>query len=244
MEHSDPFASLRGAGVRTVFHCAGRSFVPASWKDPQSFYRINTLGTQRVLEYCHTEKARLIYVSTYVYGQPRYLPIDEAHPAQPLNPYTHSKWLGEEICRFYQDHMGVEVTILRPFNIYGPGQSEQFLVAQLVRQWQSGADIVVTDPAPRRDYIYIDDFVDACAVVARLEHPAPIYNVGSGRSLSVAEVLALLGEAVGAPIAWRSRGEPRQGEIANVVASCALVRENLWKPRVDFQEGLRKMVVG
>lgn len=242
LEHPDALASLRGRGVRTVFHCAGRSFVPASWEDPESFYRVNVLGTQHVLDYCRAEGASLVYVSTYVYGRPRYVPVDEEHPPQPLNPYTHSKFLAEELCRFYREHFGVQVTILRPFNLYGPGQSEHFLIAQLIHQWRSGSEIVVDDARPRRDHLYIDDFVEACAVIYRKTDRAAVYNLGSGVSVSIADVVAALSEVVSSKLSWRSRDKVRQGEILDVVASCRLVREGAWKPRTTLTEGLRQMI--
>jgi nucleoside-diphosphate-sugar epimerase len=195
-----------------------------------------------VLDYCRGEKAKLIYLSTYVYGRPRYLPIDEEHPAQPLNPYTHSKWLGEEICRFYVSHMNVPVTIVRPFNLYGPEQSDRFLVAHMVKQWRAGGEISINDVRPRRDYLYIDDFIEACTVLHGLAERAPIYNVGSGTSVSVGDVLTTMQEVVGAPVPWRSRELVRQDEIGDIIASCRLTRQDLWKPRIDMREGIRRMI--
>src|SRR6202011_2766469 len=101
-------------------------------------------------------------VSSYMYGHPERLPIPEDHPLRASNPYSHSKLLAEQITRFYQESFGVPVTIVRPFNLYGPGQSEDFLIPTLIRQAlaQDSNAIVVADLTPKRDYIYIDDVVD------------------------------------------------------------------------------------
>ena len=235
-----PFASLTPRPVACVVHLAARSFIPQSWSAPQDFYAINTMGTLQVLEFCRQTGARLLYASTYVYGRPRYLPVDEGHPAAPGNPYTHSKWLAEELCRFYAAQHGVRVCVLRPFNLYGPGQARQFLVAQVVGQFLAGEEIVVNDLRPRRDYLYIDDFVEACSAVLDRDSWSDVYNVGYGASLSVEEVLRTLEAVAKGPVRWRSTGLDRRDEIPDVVARCRLVEEGLWKPRVSFAEGLAR----
>src|ERR1039458_310666 len=148
-------------GVRHVFHLAGRTFVAESWKEPRGFYEVNTLGAANVLEFCRRRQASLTLISSYVYGKPQRLPIGEEHPVQPLNPYSHSKILAEEIACYYRKQFGVQVTIVRPFNIYGPGQNGRFLIPTLMRQALDPAcdRIVVADLRPRRDYIHVRDLV-------------------------------------------------------------------------------------
>jgi len=106
-----------------VFHLAGKTFVPESWSNPFLFYRTNVLGTANVLEFCRKTGAGLTYVSSYLYGKPEYLPVDEKHPVKAYNPYSHSKLVAEELCRYYREQFPLGISILRPFNVYGPGQS-------------------------------------------------------------------------------------------------------------------------
>src|SRR5450432_2093010 len=87
--------SLPYEGVSHICHLAARTFVPDSWRSPRDFYDTNLMGTLNVLEFCRRQKAILILMSSYLYGQPKYLPIDENHPLQALNPYAHSKLLAE-----------------------------------------------------------------------------------------------------------------------------------------------------
>ena len=89
-------ARFLDAGVRCVFHLAGRSFVPDSWTDPGGFLEINVLGTANALEFCRAAGAGLVFVSAYVYGEPEHLPIDESAPVRPNNPYAHSKHMAEQ----------------------------------------------------------------------------------------------------------------------------------------------------
>jgi nucleoside-diphosphate-sugar epimerase len=236
----DALDAFQDASVQIVFHLAARSFVPDSWRDPASFYEVNVLGTQRVLDFCRHTGARLVHFSSYVYGVPAYLPVDEQHPVAPTNPYGHSKWLAEELCRFYGDKYLVPISIVRPFNIYGTGQSPEFLIAQLLQQWTHDRRIVVNDPLPRRDYLYVDDLVAAVLVVARLEEPFGVYNVGAGQSVSVRELIETLGRVVGEPVQWESRGTVRPHEIMDVVAGCRLRALGLWQPTIDLHDGLAR----
>jgi len=217
-------------GIATVFHLAGLTFVPNSWSNPAEFYAVNSLGTQHALEFCRATRAHMIYISAYVYGVPQYLPIDEGHPVAPNNPYAHSKWLGEEMCRFYAGHMGVKATVLRGFNLFGPGQDARFLLPWIVIQAKQGKEIVVKDDLPRRDYLHVDDFVEACTLAMQTADKFRIYNVGSGYSLSVREIIEAVVRAAGNSVGWRCTGEVRQNEIPDTVADCsAIYRELGWR---------------
>jgi nucleoside-diphosphate-sugar epimerase len=174
------FTPFLDKGINIIFHLAGLTFVPDSWNNAGEFYAVNFLGTQNTLDFCRAVGAHMIYISAYVYGVPQYLPIDEHHPVAPNNPYAHSKWLGEELCRFYAGNMGVKVTVLRGFNLYGPGQDTRFLLPWIIMQAKEGKEIVVKDDAPRRDYLHVDDFIEACILAMQAPDQFRIFNVGSG----------------------------------------------------------------
>jgi nucleoside-diphosphate-sugar epimerase len=123
---------LEFGSVRHVFHLAGKAFVPESWQAPHGFYEVNVLGTANVLDFCRRQSASVTLISSYVYGKPLRLPIDEDHPLEPFNPYSHTKILAEEIGRYYAAQFGVPVFIVRPFNVYGPGQDRRFLIPTLI----------------------------------------------------------------------------------------------------------------
>src|SRR5437867_2388335 len=139
--------------VDVVVHLAGRSFVPDSWADPGAFMRTNLLGTVAALGYCRARRARLVFPSSYLYGTPERLPVPETAPLVAKNPYALSKKLAEDACAFFANSFGVGVTILRPFNVYGPSQSDDFLIPAVVKQAISCLEIRVKDIAPRRDYV-------------------------------------------------------------------------------------------
>src|SRR3972149_12306266 len=111
-----------------IFHFAAMSYVPDSYLKPQEFYNFNFNSTLNTLELCRKYNAKYVYISSYVYGNPEYLPIDEDHPLVPFNPYADTKIIGENLCRSYNKFFNLNIMIVRPFNIYGPGQNSNFLI--------------------------------------------------------------------------------------------------------------------
>ena len=98
----------------TIYHLAGITGVEDSWQTPSEFYRVNVLGVQSVLESCRRSRARMVFVSGYLYDAKANPPVDEGSPIAPMNPYAHTKWLGENICEFFHQNYGVTCIILRP----------------------------------------------------------------------------------------------------------------------------------
>jgi GDP-4-dehydro-6-deoxy-D-mannose reductase len=240
----DP-ATWRGfPAADVVVHLAGRSFVPDSWSQPSEFMRINLLGTLQALDYCRAHSASFIFLSSYMYGEPALLPISESTELAARNPYALSKMLAEKTCQFYADSFGVKVTILRPFNVYGAGQSASFLIPSIFDQARAGVAIRVLDLEPKRDYIYVKDVVEAISAVINLNVKGGVFNLGSGNSHSVAELIAEIQEVLGTTLPVVSANERRPGEIRDTVADITAVRHALgWVPRFSLHEGLADMLV-
>jgi len=231
-------------GVGRVIHLAGRSFVPESWAAPREFYRVNVLGTVNVLEFCRRHGAAITFVSSYVYGIPDSLPIAEDQPLRPLNPYSQSKIFAEDVVRYFGSQFGIPAVVLRPFNVYGSGQDERFLIPTLVRQAldPQTAEITVRDPRPRRDFVHVDDVVSL--IEATLSQSAcGVYNAGSGASVSIGTLVDEINAIAPAPKRVRATGEWRPEEVLDVVADISRARRDLgWTPRVALREGLRETV--
>ena len=237
--------SFRDLSVDWVIHLAGRTYVPASWSDPADFYRVNVLGTVNVLDYCRRTQVKLIYVSGYCYGIPETLPISETAPLKPNNPYAFSKSAAEQACRFFFECLQTPVMIVRPFNIYGPRQSTHFLIPRIVEQAidPAAAAIVVEDDTPRRDYVHLDDVIGAIESLRRNPRPGATFNIGSGKSYSVAEVAKMVCRAADVSKPVVSRGNRRVNDIPNVVADISAIRDAAgWSPSIDLPEGLRDVV--
>lgn len=233
---------LPPGGVRHVFHLAARAFVPGSWNDPLSYYRVNVLGTVNVLEYCRNNGASLTFLSSYVYGVPQSLPVSETHPVRPSNPYSHTKILAEQACAYFHETFHVPVAVMRLFNVYGPGQAECFLVPTIIKQALSPDSHVlsVADVRPRRDYTFIDDAID---LLIRIMDRALVgtYNAGSGVSVSVADIANLVNGLLQKPKPLVSRDDFRPGEVLDVVADIRKARMDAgWTPTVPLREGLAR----
>lgn len=231
-------------GVSHVFHLAGKSYVPESWQNPLAFYRTNVMGAVNVLEHCRQNQAALTLISSYVYGEPQRLPIAEDHPLAAANPYAHTKILAEQTAQFYEQRFGVALTIVRPFNLYGPGQRQSFLIPSIVRQVLDPAatEVRVADLRPRRDYVYV---ADAVTLLQATLQPGVrgVYNLGSGRSATVAEVAELVSKAAGIGKPLVSADERRPGEILDVVADTSRAAAELnWQPRTSLADGIAAVV--
>lgn len=230
--------------TKHVFHLAANSFVPASWKRPTDFYRVNVLGTLNVLEFCRSSGAALTYFSAYVYGRPQSNPISEDHPRVALNPYSQSKIHAEDLCEFYHKNFNVSVTVLRPFNVYGPGQREEFLIPTIVKQAKDvlTSTVEVADLRPRRDFVYIDDLVDA-ALLTLGKKGFSAFNIGGGVSYSVEDLIQLILQQLKLDKAYRSKNEVRQDEILDLFADISRAKAELgWTPKVSFESGLRRVL--
>jgi GDP-4-dehydro-6-deoxy-D-mannose reductase len=228
--------------VDVVVHLAARSFVPDSWEAPGGFLRTNLSGTIEALEYCRGCGARLVFPSSYLYGEGERQPVSESSALVARNPYALSKKLAEEACQFYSQRFDVPITILRPFNIYGPGQSRQFLVPTIVDQVRTGAEVRVRDLEPRRDYIYVVDVVDAMLKAIDVKGGFGVFNVGSGISHSVADVIRTVQEVWGTDVPVRSERARRKDEVMDTVANISRAAEQLgWRPRFTLRHGLEEL---
>jgi nucleoside-diphosphate-sugar epimerase len=234
-------ATLPGCDV--IVNVAGRTSVPASFDDPQGFHRENVASTRNLLELARSTGARVVHAGSYVYGTPRALPVDESHPLAAHNPYAASKLAAERLCAEHHRDAGVAVTILRIFNVYGPGQRAGFLVPTVVDGVRAGT-IELADPSPRRDFVHLDDVVDALVRAIAWRHDGcEAINVGSGRSASVAELVEIAVRASRRDVRVRFANVARPGEIADVVADVRKAAATLgWQPRVDLESGIARLV--
>lgn len=224
--------------IDLIYHLAAISFVPDSWDDPARFIEVNVLGTTKVLEFCRKYDIRLVYVSSYAYGAPQYLPIDENHPVSASNPYGLSKIMGEELCTFYGNHYDLSYLIVRPFNVYGTLKNTKLLIPEIITQLEKGEKIQVKDLSPKRDCVYIDDLIRFLLVAGKKTNNQ-IYNVGGGVSYSVAEIIAVCQDVWGTNLPVESADVERKNEIPETLCSNNKAKADLgWEPEFTFKEGI------
>jgi UDP-glucose 4-epimerase len=232
------------ARTDVVCHLAAITFVPTSQSNPRETYYVNLCGTINALEYCRLHGSKIVFASSYVYGNPRHLPVDEKHPILPTNPYARSKVACEMLCRAYVEDFAVRCVVLRPFNIFGPGQGKDFLIPEIVDQIKSGGQVVLKDLTPRRDMLYISDAVEAYVRAAGYEGSAfEVFNIGYGESRSVRDIAEALIRLSGKELRLLSLDTKRPGEISDTVADIRKANELLhWQPAVTIEDGLRSVL--
>jgi len=231
------------SGVRAIIHLAAHSSVTESYQNPHRYFQDNYLATLNLLELARLQKARFILAGSYVYGNPQYLPVDERHPTAAFNPYAASKLMSEALCSAYHQNFGVPVTILRIFNVFGPGQRGSLLLPTILSGLDAGR-VSLGERTPRRDFVYVDDVTDAFVAALKWDGAAyEIFNIGSGRSISVEEVVENIRKFSGNAFEVHYEKPPRPTEIPDVRADIRKAEEVLgWKARVDFETGIQKIL--
>lgn len=226
-----------------IVHLASRSFVPESFQNPFIFYRDNYLMTLNVLEAARKAEAQVIFFSSYLYGPPEYLPIDENHPLAPHNPYAQTKLICEKLCEGYNRDFGLDIVVFRPFNIYGKGQNESFLIPCIVKQAVLGT-IKLKDPRPKRDFIHVLDVVSAVKKVIELQLKGYlVFNLGSGKSYAINEVTKLISEAIGKELIIEFTNEYRKGEVLDTFANNSKTQHMLdWIPLISLRGGINQLI--
>jgi len=242
IEHANYFDAIESPeSIDVLYHLAAISFVPLSWENPSDFIKVNVLGTCNVLEFCKTHNIKLVYISSYAYGIPQYLPIDENHPVLSVNPYALSKNMGEQLCEFYGKNFKLFYNIIRPFNVYGSLKNKSMLIPEIIDQIINGEFIKVKDLLPKRDYVFIDDVIDFL-VLSKNKFTNDVYNLGSGQSYSVKEIIDTCKKVWGSNLEIVSAQITRKNEIPETISNIGKVKNIFnWNPKFKLEDGLLKM---
>ena len=244
---ADVFAEHR---PEIVFHLAAQVSVTRSMREPELDVHANVIGGVNLLQQCaRSGVKRVILFSTggALYGEPDYLPCDESHPVKPLSVYGASKYALEHYTRVIAEANGIDYTILRPGNVYGPGQDphgEAGVVAIFGKRMLAGEEVTIYgDGEQQRDYVYVGDVVEAAVAAARADAQTDgVYNIGSGAPTSVNEIFSLLAGETGydrAPV----HAPERPGEARRIYLDVARARDELgWTPKVSLPDGIARTV--
>lgn len=246
----DPYAVrsfVRGAEV--VFHLAALIGIPYSYVAPASYVSTNIQGTLNILEAARADGvARVVVTSTSeTYGTAQYTPIDERHPAVAQSPYAATKIAADELALSYYCSFSLPVTIVRPFNTFGPRQSERAIIPTIIAQalFQEG-DVRLGSLEPRRDLTYVRDTVRGFLLLAeRAESAGRATNLGTGESRSVAQMVEVVGRVLGRELRVaqdEARVRPERSEVMELCADASVARRLGWMPETSFEDGVREVV--
>lgn len=231
-----------------VSHQAARANVRESLEKPLLYADVNVLGSLNLLEACRKSGVRkVVYASTggAVYGEPQFLPVTEDHPINPLDPYGASKHHVEHYLFLYKANYGLDYTVLRYPNVYGPRQDpfgEAGVVAVFAYRLMNGERPVINGAGDQaRDFVYVSDVARA-NLLAFDRTSGSIVNIGSGAATSINEVYRILARLTGSR-AEAAHGPAKQGEVSLTCLDASRARLLLgWRPAVSLADGLRKTV--
>jgi NAD dependent epimerase/dehydratase len=236
-------------GADTVFHLAALVGIPYSYIHPTEVVDVNTIGTLNVLVAGRESGLRRIVVTSTseVYGTARFTPMTEEHPRQPQSPYAASKIAADALALSFHRSFDLPVAVVRPFNTYGPRQSDRAIIPTIISQALQKDEIVLGNLAPRRDLTFVADTVEGFLRMAVVDDAAGReINLGTGSSISIGELASRIVSVLGRDIEVRQSDErvrPASSEVEDLVADTTLARSILgWAPAVSLDEGLERTI--
>lgn len=247
----DPVAVRRAvAGQEWVLHLGALIAIPYSYQNPLDVVQTNVEGTAHVLDACRDSATleRIVLTSTSeVYGTARYVPIDEAHPLQAQSPYSATKIGSDALGLSYHRSFGLPVSILRPFNTFGPRQSARAVIPTIISQALAGGVVRLGSLDPRRDLTYVKDTAAGFAAIAACDAAVGrVVNIGRGEDLTIGELVERIGRLLGRAIEVEvdeRRVRPAASEVGRLLAGTALARELWgWEPRYSLDDGLAETI--
>lgn len=243
VDFSDPESVKNIPEVECFIHLANLVYVPGSYEKPALYYRVNYMTTLNALEVCRRDKAHMVYVSSYVYGSPKYLPVDEKHPVDPFNPYAQTKVICEKLCEGYHRDFGVSVSVIRPFNLYGVGQKGKLLIPEIFEQIKRGEkDIHLKAASPKRDYVNVIDVAKAICVCAEKRESYGIYNACSGDSVSVKEITEIINGLLKTKVNFHFSQSDRPNEVDDTRGAYDNLKSLGWEPTITFEQGIKMII--
>lgn len=233
-----------------IFHLAAQIHVDRSYVEPRLTYEINVMGTQNVLEIARIyDVKKVIHTSSSeVYGSAQYVPIDEKHPLDAPHPYGASKIAADRMCNAYVITYGMDISIPRFFNIFGPRQRDigyGGVISIFTRRVLNDMPpVIYGDGKQTRDYTYIEDAAKAFDLVLNHESRLDPINIGSGKEVSILDLANMIIELCSKKGAIEPvHVEPRIGEVKQLIADVRKARKVLgWEAKYDFKKGLKAFI--
>ncbi|TLS50580.1 SDR family NAD(P)-dependent oxidoreductase [Paenibacillus antri] len=233
-------------GCDAVYHLAALIAIPFSYHSPDTYVDTNVKGTLNVVQAARDLGTKVIHTSTSeVYGTARFVPITEEHPLQGQSPYSASKIGADQIAMSFYLSFQTPVSIVRPFNTYGPRQSARAVIPTIITQIASGQRrIKLGSLHPTRDFNYVKDTVAGFIAAGRSERSVgEVINIGSNYEVSIGETARIIAEAMGAEIEIETddlRLRPEKSEVERLWADNSKARELLgWAPEYGGKEGFK-----
>ncbi|MGI8512767.1 MAG: SDR family NAD(P)-dependent oxidoreductase [Solirubrobacteraceae bacterium] len=243
------FMARAVAGSDVVLHLGASISVPYSFEAPREVVRTNVEGTLAVLTAARDSGVRRVVQmsSSEVYGSALRVPMDEDHPLGVQSPYAASKVAADKLAESFHAAFGVPAVVARPFNTFGPRQSLRAVIPTIVAQALVRDEVRLGATSPRRDYVFVEDTVDALVLLASSsEHAGSTFNLSTGVDVSIGGIVEMVSDLLGRPlrvVSEEARLRPGHSEVARLVGDGRRMREAFgWEPATPFEHGLRTVV--
>ena len=236
--------------VDIIFHLAALIAIPYSYLAPESYVDTNVNGTLNICQAAlDNGVGRVIHTSTSeVYGTAQYVPIDEKHPLQAQSPYSATKIAADAMAMSFYNSFNLPVTIVRPFNTYGPRQSARAIIPTIITQIAAGKkEIQLGDLSPTRDFNYVEDTCRGFIMLVESDKTAgETINIGSNTEISVGDTLQLIKELMSSSVAFShddQRQRPEKSEVFRLWCDNKKIKELTgYEPEIDIRMGLQKTI--
>ena len=237
-------------GMDIVFHLAALIAIPFSYHSPDSYVDTNIKGTLNVLQAARSlNTPRVLVTSTSeVYGTAQYIPIDEKHPFQGQSPYSATKIGADRLAESFYRSFNLPVTIVRPFNTYGPRQSARAVIPTIITQLLAGqTEIKLGNLRPTRDFVYVKDTVQGFIEIAKSDQTiGEEINIATQKEISIGELATELIAQIlphAHIVTEQERLRPEKSEVDRLLGSNEkITRMTNWRPRYDLKQGLAETI--
>jgi dTDP-glucose 4,6-dehydratase len=238
------------SGIDTVYHLAALIAIPFSYHSPDTYVDTNIKGTLNVLQAARdlNTKRLLITSTSEVYGTAKYVPIDENHPFQGQSPYSATKIGADRLAESFYRSFGLPVTIVRPFNTYGPRQSARAVIPAIITQLLSGKkNIKLGSLTPTRDFNYVKDTAKGFIEIAKQEKTiGEEINIATQKEISIGDLAAELISQINPKAVItcdEQRLRPEKSEVNRLLGSNKKIKEMTgWKPEYTLETGLAETI--
>lgn len=237
------------AGCSRIYHLAALIGIPYSYVAPDSYVAVNMQGTLNVLEAARDPSIKRVIVTSTseVYGTAQYTPIDEKHPLNAQSPYAATKIGADQLALSYHRSFGMPVTIVRPFNTYGPRQSARAVIPTIITQALASDEIRLGSLDPSRDLVFVKDTVAGFIAISESDACiGKVTNLATGQGVTIGSLVERIQRIVGRElpvIETAERKRPGASEVFRLLGSAKQAQELAgWQPRTSLDDGLRQTV--
>tara|TARA_A100001015_G_scaffold72412_1_gene80377 strand:+ start:6977 stop:7969 length:993 start_codon:yes stop_codon:yes gene_type:complete len=244
------FLNKKTKRVDAIFHLAALIGIPYSYHAPRSYIDTNVTGTFNVLDCAKNNDVSKIFVTSTseVYGTAQKVPIDETHSLNAQSPYAASKIGADQLALSFNKSFGLPVTILRPFNTFGPRQSARAIIPTIITQILKSDKIKLGNLTPKRDFTYVEDTVEAFVKALKANKiSGEVINIGNNFEISIKDTLKIIKEIYGKEVQLikdKKRIRPKNSEVNRLLASTKKAQILLkWKPQYAGKKGFRKGIL-